>query len=669
MSDRRTAATAAAAADRKSSKPRDSKGAPGAPTTLAAQAVSDGVRAGSRYRMRLLAASIVENVEALRASGVTVAEDAFLMPADSTGEQADARTVLADWQDSAAAGRGYGIGMRDRSRMTERDLTNLADYARRCALKMTRGTLSDDEAEEIEASARTAILDRGGCEQLTCTCGGPAAYALRAPSTDGATVPACFRCADGIPRNLRRALPTRVLLPLWDALTPDDVEGAREQSATREVGITARRRMVANYVAPDRDDWRKFSYLHALRALKARALKLAKEAPADWSDPGEDAPTDAQRAARAADIATEYLTDAVESSAVLTYALQVSAPGAPLHKDEATALTLDLLGCTCKGRHVQGCKGVRRADLAAARGATGNAIAQQAKRGRPRLAARIIEPADAVAWLDDAVARVSNIDRTPTERERLARVAIGAHVMRRSVRLAWPDRAADEDGNVSPIVGAGTRANLPGGGWSREWSATDRPRARWMATGWSIVAPAVLARTATALTTYRRRFTPSALDTSGAILNPPAHPTVPYRIASIAVVLRDPTRPLWDVDRPRAERDSEAERIAGYAAWDAARAAGGSDDDCKRAYRTAIGYPIPAAWGDPDATRAALDAHAARLATIDQRADRTREQEAARTAALNLPPRAPRTRSVPTDRATYAGQSQALYRTRAAATA
>jgi hypothetical protein len=71
MSDRRTAATAAAAADRKSSKPRDSKGAPGAPTTLAAQAVSDGVRAGARYRMRLLAASIVENADALRASGVT----------------------------------------------------------------------------------------------------------------------------------------------------------------------------------------------------------------------------------------------------------------------------------------------------------------------------------------------------------------------------------------------------------------------------------------------------------------------------------------------------------------------------------------------------------------------------------------------------------------------
>lgn len=224
------------------------------------------------------------------------------------------------------------------------------------------------------------------------------------------------------------------MLPRWDALNPDDWSGAPTQGDR------------------SRDRWNGFAYMTARRLILARHERVTSEMSADWSDSGEDAPTPEQRAATAADIATAVVATALESAAPLTYFLSATAPGGALKQPETDALALALTG-------------LKRADLAAARGVDALAVKMSANRGRKSLAARVDSMSAARQWARAADTRMARLTYAPTDEERAARIMVGTLTPNRSVRLSWPDRIGrmEADAYVIPPcpVGKGTRANMP----------------------------------------------------------------------------------------------------------------------------------------------------------------------------------------------------------------
>lgn len=418
MSNRRSTATAAATEDRKqrSNRPATDYVAGRGVTVAERQAEADGIAAGAKQRLRLAARDILATCNALRADGREVPPNAYLMPdTDEAGEQLDAREVLREAAQRAKPGRGFGHGENDAAHLTATDVARIGAYGSYCAQRMTRNRMPVADLEEVESSVVLAVLAKGA----------------------------------------------RGVLPRWDALKRADLEG------------------VPTDVDTLRGTWRGFGYLEARRAVGEWRAKQDAETAADWSEPGEDAPTVEQRAAMASEAAHARLNDGVESSALLTYALAATAPEV-LTKDESTALTLATLGCTCKGRHREGCKGVTRADLAAARGVGAEAVKKSAQRGRKTLAR--LADADPHQWARRADERLARMTFQPSELDRLAALAAAGHgAPYRGVRLSWVDRVATvtpEGEYVIPPApkGAGTRANVPATGHNpaRTWKALPR---------------------------------------------------------------------------------------------------------------------------------------------------------------------------------------------------
>lgn len=385
------------------------------------QAQRDGIRAGYKLRLRTAAASIVQTCEALRAEGITVSQSAYLMTEcdPETGEHLDARSVLAEAEERAAAHRRGRWVLPDGSRMQAGDLMRLAAYARRCAERMARPPLSESEAADVEGNALAAILARA---------------------------------------DLRGALPR------WRALAGDDLSAAVEGGGmTREALETLRGR------------WRGFAFLEAREAIRKRHKRLSAETAADWSEAGEDGATPEQAAAAAAETAGAVLRDAVADLALPVYFLSATAPGeSDCRPAERDALALALSACTCKGKtepmaeddqRCGYCGGVSRAMLAAARGVDSEAVKKGAQRGRKHLAARVDTRTDVARWTARAERRAVASVARPAGRP-LVEAAMHADIAPTvSARQVWPDRVGKvgKDGAYSvpaPPAGAGTRANV-----------------------------------------------------------------------------------------------------------------------------------------------------------------------------------------------------------------
>lgn len=457
------------------------------------EAATEGIRAGWKLRQREAALNVVATGDALatagRAADYTMPRDFWPLDKD-TGDRVpiDAHDVLDEaeavakqrQQDRPEAGRilarlrlirderpltddeqdalagaldtltaRVSVGRyvtTDGARMTPRDLARLAGYARRCAERMARPRLTEAEAEDVEQDALAAILARGQRRPACAVCGAPSDGYTDA--TDASPrLPRCYRCA-GSTCGAWHPHP-HGKLPRWDALTPADLDGADERPADgRESGASSARMDAL------RGQWRGFSYLEARAAIRRRHERLTVEQGADWTPTGEsDAPTPEQRAALAADERSSALLEDLDTGAVVhgVYALSATA-GAPLTAPERDALALSLSGWT-------------RAQLATARGVSTDAIKQGGKRGRASLAKRTPERADAQRWAQDAQRRLANLTR-PDERSEAARVLAERLDVYRGARQSWPPREAPCDGGdtghlPAPIVGAGTRANVP----------------------------------------------------------------------------------------------------------------------------------------------------------------------------------------------------------------
>jgi hypothetical protein len=445
MSNRRETAAAATKSARASRKAPTNEYRPGsgAVTRAEREAVADGIRAGAKQRLRLLARDIVGTCTALRNDGreVTEAMFSFRCPTceasgadcrtcENTGE-VDARDVLADAAAAARPGRGFGTGWKtaddqtgapNGARLTGADVMALASYGATCAGRMARPSLGSEEWTDVRSYVAEAILKRG-------------AYGLA---------------------------------PRWRSLRPADYTGAPIK------------------VEALRDQWKGLAYMAGRRwILDVRAPQLAAEVPADFSDPGEDAPTTEQAAANASEIATAVLMEAMaETEPDVTWLDRVHR----VKPTERDALSI-------------GYAGNKRADLAAARSVEATAVKMSANRGRKALDARFNLPAcppnkitperieaeriaapDVKRWAREAARRKAAASGPADPLAEVTRVQAGDVHPYRGVRLSWPDRQPDYSDGAdthlpAPITGAGTRSNLPAVGRDVE-AIGYRPRGR-----------------------------------------------------------------------------------------------------------------------------------------------------------------------------------------------
>lgn len=366
----------------------------GAVTREQRRDLRDAMKAGRTARMRQAAAEHVDRVQSIAAAtGREITATDWLLSSDWTdveGERIDARAVLADAEQAAAhTGRNRGrYSDRNAARMTHRDAASLAAYAARCMARMSRPAMSDDEQQDAELDALAALLERG-----------------------------------------------HGTFPRWDALTPsaDAEQAGYDQTA-------------------ERSRWRGWAYLTARAMSRTRHERLTAEQAADFSDPGEDAPTAEQAAAHAAELAASLAAYALESVEGSTLdALAATAPGKGLTAAERDALTIGLSGLT-------------RAELAAARGVDADTVKKGAQRGRRALAARVPDAAAARQWARAAARK----DRDGWDAA-LAATHVVPDAMRadaapyRGVRLIWPPRIGEvgEEGDFllpAAPVGAGSSA-------------------------------------------------------------------------------------------------------------------------------------------------------------------------------------------------------------------
>lgn len=388
--NRRTTAAAAATVDRSAppqTGPRTYVAGSGAVTRSEREALRDGIRAGAKMRLRLAAQSIVD------VANVTGGPTTMLEVDPITGEHLDAREVLAEAAALARPGRGTGHGATDPQRMAPRHATALARYAAGCAARMARPALTDSERWEAESEALARVL------------------AL----TD-------------LPGHM----------PRWDAIGEADSTG--DQPATREVGTRGNVRAVTAYSAAYHR-WRGWAFLQARKLNAERAERVAAETPADWTEADGEAPTPEQAAAAASEAATARLTDALSDVAPSAYFLAAAAPGGALSGAERDALAIKLTGCTCPGRHREGCTGITRADLAAARGKSVETVKSNVKRGAAALARRVPDEHTGRRWAREASRRMARTLHQPTEADALAALAAAGPLHSGARKpLAWPDR-------------------------------------------------------------------------------------------------------------------------------------------------------------------------------------------------------------------------------------
>jgi DNA-directed RNA polymerase specialized sigma24 family protein len=418
----------------------------GGPVTVAErEAAADGAAAGWKARQREAALDVIGTADHVpgasycmppefwpydRETGERVPEDARAVlaaaeaaAAERVAARPEARVILARMRTIAAerpltaaeakakakaldivtARASVGrYRLADPMRMATADVIRLAAYARRCAERMARPRLTEAEGEDVNGQALAAIL-------------------AKAPHPGG--------------------------LPRWDALAGAE-RTTEDDDALAASGITLDDRKGA---------WRGFSYLEARSYIRQRHARLSAEQAADFSAPGEDeTPTPEQAAALAAEAASAVLADALDTGPVQhgTYALAATADDA-LSAPERDALSMALSGLT-------------RSEIAAARAVSTEAVKKAAQRGRKALQARATTEDDARRWAACAGRRLRNLhrpdDRTPAERAMAADVA-----RNRAVKLTWPDRVAPyadpnaegDDAVPAPIIGAGTRANVP----------------------------------------------------------------------------------------------------------------------------------------------------------------------------------------------------------------
>lgn len=214
-------------------------------------------------------------------------------------------------------------------------------------------------------------------------------------------------------------------LPRWDAR---DADAADLSAAAR------------------RDRWRGFLLGVARNELRMEQREHGADLPADWSPTDEETePTSEQKAAAAADAAAAGIAEAIERTDPSTVdALAQTAPGGPLSSAERDELLMAIAGLT-------------RAQVAAARGVSDEAVKKAAQRSRRdgMLARRAPDAATAAVWARKA-ARMDRDERDALEPwlnpDRLRPLMAPPVASYDGVRLRWADRDAPCDGGATGHV-------------------------------------------------------------------------------------------------------------------------------------------------------------------------------------------------------------------------